>query len=44
MHRKYDDDIVSDIYYRVLQSLPEKEVRRANIYSIVKIKIILKRF
>ena len=33
MHRKYDDDIVSDIYYRVLQSLPEKEVRRANIYS-----------
>lgn len=34
MHNKYDDDIVSDVYYRVLQGMPkEKRNGSSDIYS-----------
>ena len=34
MHAKYDDDIVSDVYYRVLQGMPkENKNSNSNIYS-----------
>ena len=33
MHRKYDDQNVSDIYYRVLQSLPKEDPSKVEIYS-----------
>ena len=33
MHSKYDDDIVSDIYYRVLQSMPKEDKPSGEIYS-----------
>ena len=33
MHRKYNDEGVSDIYYRVLQSMPKSSGSRSDIYS-----------
>ena len=33
MHRKFDDDNVSDIYFRVLHSMPKDPLTPQNIYS-----------
>lgn len=33
MHQKYSDDIVSDIYYRVLQSMPKETNNQSAVYS-----------
>lgn len=33
MHLKYDDDLVTDIYYRVLQSMPKKKTSSGKVYS-----------
>ncbi len=33
MHFKYEDDMVSDIYYRVLQSMPKDPIESENVYS-----------